>query len=210
MKKIHLILLVAILTLTSCEAVLEGMAAAMSGYGYGYGNYYSPYATNYSSSYSNTSSSSTYTPYSSYGSSIAATPPLIDENALRNNYNSYMQSHAEAYSKSLEIGKKRLENISWQNVPVDTYAPSTSTSTPSTATSYSGSSNTTKQKTTVRNKCPYCTNGYKIQHESVATYGLDGPSTYCNICNKSWSYGTVHAHHQCNHCKGKGYTEYSY
>lgn len=71
-------------------------------------------------------------------------------------------------------------------------------------------SNVSSSKTKVRNKCPYCTNGERIQHESVSTYGIDGPRVHCNICNQSWSYGTVHIHHKCNHCKGKGYTEYEY
>ena len=67
-----------------------------------------------------------------------------------------------------------------------------------------------RQKTKVRNKCPYCTNGEIIQEESRPTFGLDGPPVYCSKCNKYFSFGTVHKHHECRHCKGKGYTEYEY
>lgn len=67
-----------------------------------------------------------------------------------------------------------------------------------------------RQKTKVRNECPYCTNGEVIQEESRPTFGLDGPPVYCSKCNKYFSYGTVHKHHECIHCKGKGYTEYEY
>lgn len=71
--------------------------------------------------------------------------------------------------------------------------------------------NTSRPKTKVRKKCAYCSGkGERIQHESVSTFGLSGPRVHCTICNKSWSYGTVHAHHRCNHCNGTGYYEYEY
>lgn len=73
--------------------------------------------------------------------------------------------------------------------------------------------NTPRQKTKVRNKCHYCNGtGERIQHEScrVPTFGLDGPRVYCSKCNQSWNPGTVHAHHYCNYCNGRGYTEYEY
>ena len=71
--------------------------------------------------------------------------------------------------------------------------------------------NEVNQKTKVRKKCAYCDGkGERIQHEYVSTYGLNGPRVYCNICNQSWNYGTVHAHHKCNHCGGTGYYEYEY
>ena len=72
--------------------------------------------------------------------------------------------------------------------------------------------NASRQKTKVRNDCPYCEDGEIIQHEPgrVATFGVDGPRVYCSKCNQSWSPGTVHAHHQCRHCNGQGYTEYEY
>lgn len=77
--------------------------------------------------------------------------------------------------------------------------------------STNNSQNTVKQKTKVRKKCAYCSGkGERIQHEYVSTFGLDGPRVHCNICNQSWSYGTVHAHHRCNHCNGTGYYEYEY
>lgn len=61
----------------------------------------------------------------------------------------------------------------------------------------------------VQKMCPYCSGkGETIQHEYVATFGLDGPSTYCAKCGQSWSHGTVHAHHTCNHCNGTGYITY--
>lgn len=66
------------------------------------------------------------------------------------------------------------------------------------------------QKTVVQNKCPYCKNGEIIQHEFASTLGVDGPRVYCNKCNQSWNYGTIHTHHQCQHCGGRGYTEYEY
>lgn len=70
---------------------------------------------------------------------------------------------------------------------------------------------TARQKTKVRKKCAYCSGkGERIQHEYVSKFGLDGPRVYCNICKQSWSYGTVHAHHKCNHCNGTGYYEYDY
>lgn len=73
------------------------------------------------------------------------------------------------------------------------------------------SQNTVKQKTKVRKRCTHCNGkGECIQHEYVSTFGLDGPRVYCNICNQSWSYGTVHVHHKCNHCNGTGYYEYEY
>ena len=75
---------------------------------------------------------------------------------------------------------------------------------------YEGTTSTPRQKTKVRNKCPYCTNGEVIQEESRPTFGLDGPPVYCSKCNKYFSFGTVHKHHECRHCKGKGYTEYEY
>ena len=72
-------------------------------------------------------------------------------------------------------------------------------------------SNTSKQKNKVRKRCAYCSGkGERIQHESVSTFGLDGPRVHCNICNQSWSYGTVHSHHKCSHCNGTGYYEYEY
>ena len=72
--------------------------------------------------------------------------------------------------------------------------------------------NAPRQKTKVRNDCPYCEDGEIIQHEPgrAATFGVDGPRVYCSKCNQSWSYGTVHAHNPCNYCKGRGYTEYEY
>ena len=78
-------------------------------------------------------------------------------------------------------------------------------------TNFINDTNTPKQKTRVRKKCAYCSGkGERIQHEYVSTFGLDGPRVHCNICNQSWSYGTVHAHHRCNHCNGTGYYEYEY
>lgn len=77
--------------------------------------------------------------------------------------------------------------------------------------STNNSQNTVRQKTKVRKRCAYCSGkGERIQHESVSTFGLDGPRVHCNICNQSWNYGTVHAHHRCNHCNGTGYYEYEY
>ena len=71
--------------------------------------------------------------------------------------------------------------------------------------------NTSREKTKVRKKCAYCSGkGEWIQHEYVSTFGLDGPRVHCNVCNQSWNYGTVHAHHKCNHCNGTGYYEYEY
>lgn len=73
----------------------------------------------------------------------------------------------------------------------------------------SGNTTTTQTRTTTTKKCAYCSgNGETIQHESVATFGLDGPSKYCDICKKSYSYGTVHAHHKCSHCGGSGVREF--
>ena len=73
------------------------------------------------------------------------------------------------------------------------------------------SQNTVKQKTKVRKRCTHCNGrGELIQHEYVGTFGNDGPRVHCNICNQSWSFGTVHAHHKCSHCKGTGYCEYEY
>ena len=71
--------------------------------------------------------------------------------------------------------------------------------------------NTSRKKTKVRKRCAYCNGkGERIQHEHVSTFGLDGPRVHCNICNQSWNYGTVHAHHKCNYCNGTGYYEYEY
>lgn len=71
------------------------------------------------------------------------------------------------------------------------------------------SSSSSSSSTTIQKTCPYCSGkGETIQHESVATFGLDGPKTYCAKCNQSWSYGTVHAHHTCRHCDGTGYKTY--
>lgn len=73
------------------------------------------------------------------------------------------------------------------------------------------SKNISRNKTKVRKRCAYCSGkGERIQHEYVSTFGLDGPRVHCNICNQSWNYGTVHAHHKCNHCNGTGYYEYEY
>ncbi len=73
------------------------------------------------------------------------------------------------------------------------------------------SNTTSTNKTKVRKKCAYCSGkGETIQHEYVSTFGLDGPRVHCNICNQSWNYGTVHAHHRCSHCNGTGYYEYEY
>ena len=75
----------------------------------------------------------------------------------------------------------------------------------------STSGSTSTQKTKIRKNCAYCGGkGETIQHESVATFGLSGSRVYCNKCNQSWSHGTVHAHHFCNHCNGTGYKEYEY
>lgn len=66
---------------------------------------------------------------------------------------------------------------------------------------------TSGQKT--KSHCTRCFGkGEYIQHEYVATFGLNGTSVYCNKCNKTWSHGTVHAHHTYNHCKGTGSSEY--
>lgn len=78
-------------------------------------------------------------------------------------------------------------------------------------TNFINDANTSRQKTKVRKRCAHCNGkGEWIQHEYVSTFGLDGPHVHCNICNQSWSYGTVHAHHKCNHCNGTGYYEYEY
>lgn len=77
-------------------------------------------------------------------------------------------------------------------------------------TNKTGIEQTTKPKTVVRKKCPHCKEGEYIQHENVTTFGLDGPRVNCTICKQSWRYGTVHVHHQCPYCKGKGYYEYEY
>lgn len=78
-------------------------------------------------------------------------------------------------------------------------------------TSSTNNANSSVKKTKVRKKCAYCSGkGERIQHEYVSTFGLNGPRVHCNICNKSWSYGTVHVHHRCNHCNGTGYYEYEY
>lgn len=70
---------------------------------------------------------------------------------------------------------------------------------------------TPRQKTKVRKQCAYCSGkGELIQHEHISTFGLDGPRAYCDKCNQSWNYGTVHTHHRCTHCKGTGYYEYEY
>lgn len=77
--------------------------------------------------------------------------------------------------------------------------------------SINDANNTSRQKTKVRKRCAYCNGkGERIQHEYISTFGLDGPRVNCNICNQSWVYGTVHAHHRCNHCNGTGYYEYEY
>lgn len=81
-----------------------------------------------------------------------------------------------------------------------------------TSSSYSGSSYSSSSRSSStsgsRRICSYCSGkGETIQHESVATFGLSGPKVQCSKCNKSWSYGTVHAHHTCNHCHGKGYVD---
>lgn len=71
--------------------------------------------------------------------------------------------------------------------------------------------NGTRQKTKVTKKCPYCSGkGERIQHEYVSTFGQNGPRVYCNKCNQSWNFGTVHAHHRCDHCNGTGIYEYEY
>lgn len=73
------------------------------------------------------------------------------------------------------------------------------------------SNTTSRQKTKVTKKCAYCSGkGETIQHEYVSTFGQKGPSVYCNKCNQSWNFGTVHAHHRCNHCNGTGVYEYEY
>lgn len=72
-------------------------------------------------------------------------------------------------------------------------------------------SNTPRQKTKVRKQCAYCSGkGERIQHEYATNFGTNGPRVYCNICNQSWNYGTIHTHHRCNHCNGTGYIEYEY
>lgn len=84
------------------------------------------------------------------------------------------------------------------------YNVNTSNSSPSNPS-------TTRQPTKVRKQCAYCSgSGELIQHEYATTFGMDGPNTYCNKCNKSWSYGTIHAHRPCYHCNGTGYYEYEY
>lgn len=72
-------------------------------------------------------------------------------------------------------------------------------------------SNSSRHKTKVTKKCAYCGGkGERIQHEYVSTFGQSGSRVYCSKCNQSWNYGTVHAHHRCNHCKGTGVYEYEY
>ncbi|MCI6491159.1 MAG: hypothetical protein MSA28_03410 [Prevotella sp.] len=74
-----------------------------------------------------------------------------------------------------------------------------------------GNTNITRQKTKVTKKCAYCSGkGERIQHETVTTFGMNGPNVYCSKCNQTWSYGTVHAHHRCNYCNGTGVYEYEY
>lgn len=59
-----------------------------------------------------------------------------------------------------------------------------------------------------RYRCHHCGGkGERIQHEYVPTFGLDGPSKYCDKCRESWNHGTLHVHHTCVHCNGKGYIE---
>ncbi len=82
--------------------------------------------------------------------------------------------------------------------------------TPNT-TKDNNTTTTKPQKTKVRNKCAYCSGkGEVIQTKYEATFGTYGPPVYCKVCNRSWSYGTVHIHLKCSHCHGVGYTEYEY
>lgn len=75
----------------------------------------------------------------------------------------------------------------------------------------SNSNNSKRQKTKVKKRCAYCSGkGERIQHEYVSTFGQSGPRVYCSKCNQSWNYGTLHAHHRCNHCSGTGVYEYEY
>ncbi len=100
-----------------------------------------------------------------------------------------------------QLAKEAAANVNWNNIPI------VDTSTPIENNNTSAS----PSKTKVSKNCPYCNGkGETIQHEYVSTFGLDGPRVHCNICNQSWSHGTVHAHHRCNHCNGTGRYDYEY
>lgn len=111
---------------------------------------------------------------------------------------------------SLILNKNTNQNSSGQPIyiPANNYAVEYNIGTYNPQNNTSNSAN---QKTKARKDCAYCSGkGEIIQHEYVATYGTNGARVYCSKCNQSWNHGTVHAHHRCNHCNGKGYYEYEY
>ncbi len=115
----------------------------------------------------------------------------------------------DIYTSTLIKKRKSNGSSSTYSPPAVTY-PAYNNSNNTHSGQNSGIGNQ-RQKTKVRKNCAYCSGkGERIQHESVATFGLDGPRVYCSKCNQYWSYGTVHAHHKCSYCNGTGYYEYEY
>lgn len=129
-------------------------------------------------------------------------PTTYDMTFYCDTFNSYTGS-TDTFSYAMTKGKTSF-NKHYNNSNNNSYNYSSNNS------SYNSSqySSSPKQETTTRHKCHYCNGtGEIIQHEQTSTFGLNGPRVYCNICNKSFNYGTVHAHHKCNYCNGTGYRD---
>ena len=130
---------------------------------------------------------------------MTVNPTTFDMSSYWNSYNPYTASH-EPIIYSMTKGESSF-NKNYNNSNNNSYNYSSNYSS-NNSTQYSSSS---KQGTTTRHKCHYCDGGERIQHEYVSTFGVNGPPVYCSICNRSWSYGTVHVHHKCKYCDGSGY-----
>lgn len=151
-----------------------------------------------------------------YGNSVVKVKEDYSKINIYNDENIYVYEHAVpslAQTTCTLIKQKQIEKIHNKPVytPININACNNITTNADAKVNIDNGTAISKQKTKVRKKCAYCSGkGERIQHESISTFVLSGPRVYCNICNQSWSYGTVHAHHRCNHCNGTGYYEYEY
>lgn len=123
----------------------------------------------------------------------------------------YKRATPPSNQTTCSLIRKKKSNGSSASTPTQQWNNNYYNGSAASSSNNNNAPDTPRQKTKVRKDCAYCSGkGERIQHESVSTYGVNGSRVYCNICNQSWSYGTVHAHHKCNHCRGTGYYEYEY
>lgn len=96
-----------------------------------------------------------------------------------------------------QIRQQNIQYQQWQNAQQQQNNNNFTTNT----STYTTSQNTVGSKITC-NRCKGT--GKKIAEGTVITFGLDGPSSYCDICKEKIPHGYYHGHVICDLCGGKG------